>query len=400
MKNKSLAFTSVFFFAGALLLLLGSMVFREYSQAFFLMLDFIPEAAIAVLLLYLAKTADRDLLIKAKSWLLGIFILCAVNAVIMLITHAAFMVLIDGPGEHSALTRLFIKINYLNILPFALLLSDIPSAIRWGFSPMTVLSIFGNGLVLAGFIRAMLVLSRSVRTNDPESSLPAENPESAKMMSFTEALKTCFKKYFSFHGCATRAEYWWFHLFTSVVGASLIIPAICFLIKHDFRMYLIFMISLLVFTAVTIIPSISVGVRRIHDTGNRGYLICVPIANIINLLLPSVESSEFKSGRNYYPAANILGKIFVVFGLVFYILYMSSALGTVWLLSELRGMDLSSFSDNYDYPDDEDYPDYLDDYESYEDYEDYEDYEGYEDYEDYEDYEGAGETSRSEEDKI
>ena len=32
------------------------------------------------------------------------------------------------------------------------------------------------------------------------------------MMTFSESIKTCFKKYFDSEGRATRAEYWWFQL--------------------------------------------------------------------------------------------------------------------------------------------------------------------------------------------
>ena len=31
-------------------------------------------------------------------------------------------------------------------------------------------------------------------------------------MTFSESIKTCFKKYFDSEGRATRAEYWWFQL--------------------------------------------------------------------------------------------------------------------------------------------------------------------------------------------
>ena len=37
------------------------------------------------------------------------------------------------------------------------------------------------------------------------------------MMSFKEAIKVCFKKYFKISGRATRAEYWWFQLFGLLV---------------------------------------------------------------------------------------------------------------------------------------------------------------------------------------
>ena len=39
------------------------------------------------------------------------------------------------------------------------------------------------------------------------------------MMSFGEAIKTCFKKYATFSGRARRSEYWWFALFTHILSS-------------------------------------------------------------------------------------------------------------------------------------------------------------------------------------
>lgn len=38
-------------------------------------------------------------------------------------------------------------------------------------------------------------------------------------MGFVDAIKVCFNKYATFTGRASRAEYWWWVLFTFVVGA-------------------------------------------------------------------------------------------------------------------------------------------------------------------------------------
>ena len=39
------------------------------------------------------------------------------------------------------------------------------------------------------------------------------------MMSISQSIVTCFKKYLTISGRATRAEYWWFLLFFYLVGA-------------------------------------------------------------------------------------------------------------------------------------------------------------------------------------
>lgn len=38
------------------------------------------------------------------------------------------------------------------------------------------------------------------------------------MMSFIDAVKTCFSKYVNFKGRARRSEFWWFYLAVSVVN--------------------------------------------------------------------------------------------------------------------------------------------------------------------------------------
>ena len=39
-----------------------------------------------------------------------------------------------------------------------------------------------------------------------------------KSMSFMEAIKACYAKYFTFSGRARRSEFWWFYLFSSIVN--------------------------------------------------------------------------------------------------------------------------------------------------------------------------------------
>ena len=82
-------------------------------------------------------------------------------------------------------------------------------------------------------------------------------------MSFTESVKTVlFQKYATFKGRASRSEYWWFALFMFLTGFIGLVSEIINGI-----------ISLLI-----LIPSISVGVRRLHDINKSGLLLLAPIA--------------------------------------------------------------------------------------------------------------------------
>ena len=46
----------------------------------------------------------------------------------------------------------------------------------------------------------------------------------------------------------------------------------------------IFGILYVVFAIVTLVPSLAVGIRRMHDTGHSGWFILVPIYNLILVL--------------------------------------------------------------------------------------------------------------------
>ena len=111
-------------------------------------------------------------------------------------------------------------------------------------------------------------------------------------MTFTESVSVCFKKYFVFQGRASRSEYWWFQL--------IVAPA-----------YLIFEITdsetspisyiFLVITILTLIPAISAGVRRLHDTNKSGfYLLFSFIPFIGGLILLFFLITDGTKGKNKY----------------------------------------------------------------------------------------------------
>jgi uncharacterized membrane protein YhaH (DUF805 family) len=113
-------------------------------------------------------------------------------------------------------------------------------------------------------------------------------------MSFTEAVKTCFRKYVDFKGRASRAEYWWFALF---VGLIYVVGLILMSIDETVGSML-FVGALL----GVILPQLAAAVRRLHDTGRSGawYLIAfVPYVGSIVLIVLLAQKSQ--------PAPNIYG---------------------------------------------------------------------------------------------
>ncbi|QLI81842.1 DUF805 domain-containing protein [Chitinibacter fontanus] len=105
-------------------------------------------------------------------------------------------------------------------------------------------------------------------------------------MTFQESIQVCFKKYADFNGRASRSEYWWFALFAFLVsillsasGAGLISG---------------------LFSLATLVPSLAVGVRRLHDLGKSGWFLLIALIPLIGALIliywfiqPSTDSNQF-----------------------------------------------------------------------------------------------------------
>lgn len=79
-------------------------------------------------------------------------------------------------------------------------------------------------------------------------------------MDFVTAIKTCFSKYADFTGRARRSEFWYWYLFTILVGM--------------FSSWIPFA-SLV--TLALAIPKLSAAVRRLHDVGRSGWWVLLKV---------------------------------------------------------------------------------------------------------------------------
>lgn len=104
-------------------------------------------------------------------------------------------------------------------------------------------------------------------------------------MGFTEAIQSGFDHYTKFDGRASRPAFWWWFLFTVLAGiAANIIGAI---VGTQVIGYLV---SLALF-----LPTLSVSIRRLHDTGRSGWwylLIFIPILGWIALLIFYLQEGD------------------------------------------------------------------------------------------------------------
>jgi len=89
-------------------------------------------------------------------------------------------------------------------------------------------------------------------------------------MTFGESVKTCFAKYATFEGRASRSEYWWWVLFTIIASAMLGVIS-----------------SMLaaVFSLATLLPYLAVGVRRLHDTDRSGWWLLIGFIPLIGAIV-------------------------------------------------------------------------------------------------------------------
>lgn len=125
--------------------------------------------------------------------------------------------------------------------------------------------------------------------------------------SYFEAMKRFFLKYATFDGRASRSEYWWWFLTDSVVLTVLLVTRGMAtgswgwsLVPGTIGVFddIPSMIRS-AFTVVTVVPSIAVTWRRLHDTGRSGawiFLVLIPVVGTIALIiltaLPPVSQED------------------------------------------------------------------------------------------------------------
>ncbi len=150
------------------------------------------------------------------------------------------------------------------------------------------------------------------------------------MMSFVEAVKTCFSKYATFSGRARRSEYWWFSLLNIVLGvcSSLVVnwkmsalkevqaqaygavfdqekmDALTAKAESMDTIFYTLMIIIGILYLVLLLPSLAVAVRRLHDTGRSGWIILlnfIPVVNFVTCILTLIYTlQDSKPETNQY----------------------------------------------------------------------------------------------------
>ena len=103
-------------------------------------------------------------------------------------------------------------------------------------------------------------------------------------MDIQTSIKTCFNKYATFSGRASRSEYWFFVLF-SILGGIVALIIDVMILGYSIESEYTPINS--IFSLVLIIPTIAAACRRLHDVNKSGwwYLIIFTIIGMIPLLI-------------------------------------------------------------------------------------------------------------------
>jgi len=100
-------------------------------------------------------------------------------------------------------------------------------------------------------------------------------------MTFSQSVIICFRKFATFSGRASRSEYWWFFLFCMLGGfvASFTETTLNTAFRDPDEPRILSN----AFNIVTLVPSLAVGWRRMHDTGRSGLYLLYPLIVTIGI---------------------------------------------------------------------------------------------------------------------
>jgi uncharacterized membrane protein YhaH (DUF805 family) len=106
-------------------------------------------------------------------------------------------------------------------------------------------------------------------------------------------LKVVRDNYANFDGRARRSEFWYFGLMNAIVYIIFLVLSMV----AGFFMYIYWVYSLAV-----LVPSIAVGVRRLHDVGKSGWFYLLAFIPLVNIYILVLFCTEGTRGPNEFGA--------------------------------------------------------------------------------------------------
>lgn len=103
------------------------------------------------------------------------------------------------------------------------------------------------------------------------------------------------ERFAKFDGRARRAEFWWFALANAIVG--LVFSALG-------EASGLFTVIFVLYSLLVIVPSIAVGVRRLHDIDKSGWFLLIQLIPVVGAIILIVwAASDGTRGPNKYGAS-------------------------------------------------------------------------------------------------
>ena len=160
-----------------------------------------------------------------------------------------------------------------------------------------------------------------VLNQEPTTGYQSEVLQEQPRMTFWQAVRTCFRKYFDFKGRARRSEYWWYCLFCVVAcliwalfGTLLFALPVGMAVEHisgnETAGIATMMVILILPMLFLVIPSFAVQVRRLHDTGRSGWWVLVSVilevvAGALPFILFGTAAADFEFFEEYKRAFEV-----------------------------------------------------------------------------------------------
>ncbi|MFF3407258.1 DUF805 domain-containing protein [Streptomyces sp. NPDC002742] len=108
------------------------------------------------------------------------------------------------------------------------------------------------------------------------------------------------KKYATFNGRARRQEYWMFALINVIIAVALLVVDASLLGTG---------VIVPVYELAVLLPSLAVGVRRLHDTGRSGWWMLIAFVPLVGgiVLLVFLASDSKPETSEYGPSPKLAG---------------------------------------------------------------------------------------------
>lgn len=134
---------------------------------------------------------------------------------------------------------------------------------------------------------------------------PGPTPGASLLMTFTQAVRSALGNYATFSGRARRSEYWWFYLFTILVG--LVTSVVDAVLNTAFNNE-IGIVGTIISLAL-LLPSLAVTARRLHDTGRTGWWMMLPVVPLLTTIVvgfAAVLAAVFSTDTDGTPAVALI----------------------------------------------------------------------------------------------